>query len=93
MDLTTKKFCWNCKVVLGGEMLLDRDFRTLKSISEELGIKYHIVSELAPTGRKKKILKNSKYFSDVIITRLPLGKVGQKKDINDQINSELIADE
>ena len=50
----TNKNCWNCKVLTNSEgaILFDGDFKTLKEVSEELGLSYNQVVELS-SGRKK----------------------------------------
>ena len=43
---TTNKICWNLIIKLNEEILLDKEYKTLKDISDELQLSYNIVSEM-----------------------------------------------
>lgn len=79
-----KKKCWNCKVILGNDELLNEDFNTLKNIAEKLKLTYAQVSEMTSKGRKKKVIHNSPYMTDIIINRID----DEIVDIEDELNSE-----
>ena len=64
---TAKKNCWNCKVSLGDNILLDEDFKTLKEISTKLNLSYAQISELGPNGRKKKTTIINPYKTNINI--------------------------
>ena len=63
----TNKICWNLIIKLNEEILLDKEYKTLKDISDELQISYNIVSEMV-LGRKKN--KSGRYEPQYIFSRL-----------------------
>ena len=63
----TEKLCWNLKVINNENILLDKDYPSLKVIGDDLGFKYNRVVELA-TGRKKQ--NEGLYDSKYIFTKL-----------------------
>ena len=94
MNYLTKKNCWNCKVNLGEQIVLDEDFKTLREIATKLGVSYNQITELGPNGRRKTKKTNSPYITDITITRLSKGRVKKdKKSIDDEVSSEMILDE
>ena len=48
----TKKICWQLLISIDNNVISDKQYRTLKDISNELNMSYNIVSEMA-MGRKK----------------------------------------
>ena len=67
-----KKDCWKCQVLLGNQVLLNQDFKTLNGIATKLGLTYAQISELTPNGRKKKRLFNSPYITDILISKIKI---------------------
>jgi len=68
---------YNCKVSQecgGASMtLLNNDFKTLKDISQELGLTYQQVADLSSRTEKKNYQK-FKYYPKIEITKIPKTK-------------------
>ena len=64
---TTNKICWNLSIFNNDKEIFNRDFKTLKDISNELGLSYNIVSEMS-LGRKKN--KKGKFDTKYFFTRI-----------------------
>ena len=86
MDNLTKKNCWNCKINLGEQIVLDEDFKTLTHIATKLGMSYSQLSELGPNGRRKTKKINSPYLTDITLTRLSKGRIKPIKPIKIKSN-------
>tara|TARA_R110000803_G_scaffold83226_1_gene149377 strand:+ start:667 stop:879 length:213 start_codon:yes stop_codon:yes gene_type:complete len=63
----TNKICWKLIIELNDEVVLDKEFKTLKDVSNELGLSYNIVSEMV-LGRKKN--KSGRYEPKYTFSRL-----------------------
>ena len=63
----TNKICWKLIIELNDEVVLDKEFKTLKDVSNELGISYNIVSEMV-LGRKKN--KSGRYEPKYTFSRI-----------------------
>lgn len=63
----TKKLCWNLKILNNENVIFEKDYTTLKSMPEDLGITYNRVVELS-TGRKKQ--NGGKYDSVYVFTKI-----------------------
>ncbi len=76
----TNKLCWNCKVIVNNNELLNKNYRTLKDIGTDLGMSYSQIFELAPKGRRSKTIPKSKYTPQYIISKLPQPNIGAIKE-------------
>lgn len=87
----TNKNCWNCKVLSHkeGAILFDGDFKTLKEVSEELGLSYNQVVELS-SGRKKQPSGkyDTNYKIEKIKSQLPEVQELQENNIDNPILTE-----
>ena len=63
----TNKICWKLIIKCNDSIMLEKEFKTLKSISEELGYSYNVISEMA-LGRKKK--RGGKYDTQYLFKKL-----------------------
>tara|TARA_R110000803_G_scaffold70074_1_gene132776 strand:- start:4808 stop:5137 length:330 start_codon:yes stop_codon:yes gene_type:complete len=83
----TKKECFNCKVVMNGEIQQDRNYVNLRDVAKDLNMTYNQVVEITRNRRK---IKTGKYDTNYFI-----GKIKQNnKDIKDnEIPSECIDEE
>tara|TARA_R110000824_G_scaffold250374_3_gene439169 strand:+ start:165 stop:455 length:291 start_codon:yes stop_codon:yes gene_type:complete len=72
---TTKKDCFNLKIVFKDEVIFNEDFKTLKNIADELSFTYNRVIEMT-RGRKKEL--NGKYEPKYIIGKIKYTKDGEK---------------
>ena len=63
----TNKLCWNLKIMMNDNIVFEKDYTTLKSMPEDLGLTYNRVVELA-TGRKKQ--NGGKYDSVYVFTKI-----------------------
>ena len=64
---STKKECWNLKIVNNNNVLFDKNYPSLKLIGEDIGYKYNRVVELS-IGRKKQ--QSGVYDSQYIFTKI-----------------------
>ena len=62
---------YNCMISLMGDTILDKDFTTLKKLSEEIEMPYYIITAIYE-GRRTAYKKFTvtKYFPDLVITRI-----------------------
>ena len=62
---------YNCMISLMGDTILDKDFTTLKKLSEEIEMPYYIITDIYE-GRRTAYKKftGTKYFPDLVITRI-----------------------
>jgi len=78
---------YNCKVYQecgsASMTLLNKDFRNLKEISEELGLTYQQIADIS-SRPDKKLYQKFKYYPEIKITRIP--KI--KNNISDKLSHE-----
>lgn len=66
----TKKDCWNVIVKdYQDNILLNKNYSSLKKASDDLGITYAQIFELSPNGRKKN-KKFCKYSPNIIVEKI-----------------------
>ena len=63
--------CFNCTITQMGKEIHNKDYITLKDISDDIGLSYSIIADIS-SGRKKNLKYNDFiYFPSVEIKRLP----------------------
>jgi len=72
---STRKECWNLKIVNNNNVLFDKNYPSLKVIGEDIGYKYNRVVELS-IGRKKQ--QSGIYDSQYIFTKI--NSIGCKEE-------------
>ena len=77
---TTQKECYNLSIELKGEETFNKNFKTLKDISNELGLSYNRVVEMK-RGRKKQ--NKGKYEPQYFIARIT-DKIEKDKEIENE---------
>lgn len=75
----TQKNCYNLKVMMNGIETLNKDFKTLRDISNELGFSYNKVVELK--RKKNKIIKGT-YEPHYIIDKISEYKIVDDIDVS-----------
>ncbi len=84
---------YNCKIFhnLGESTsmtLHNKDYKSLKDISEDLGLTYQQVADISSRKEKKKY-QEFKYFPEIKITRIPKEKISiNNKDESTETNNE-----
>ena len=68
--MKSKKDCFNCKIVLNENELHNKDYKSLKEISEDLGLSYSIIADLSNGRKQSKKYDNFKYQPKISISRL-----------------------
>ena len=81
---STKKECWNLKIVNNEVVLFDKNYPSLKLIGEDIGYKYNRVVELS-IGRKKQ--QSGIYDSQYIFTKI------NSKGCEEEHKSEEVAED
>ena len=67
---TTKKKCWSIRVIQNEVEVFSKQYSTLTEASEDLGMSYCQLFELAPNGRNKKKKKKSKFAPEIIVEKI-----------------------
>ena len=68
--MKSKKDCFNCKIVLNENELHNKDYKSLKEISEDLGLSYAIIADLSNGRKQSKKYDNFKYQPKIEISRI-----------------------
>ena len=63
---------FNCKIIQQNIELHNKDYLTLKDIADDIGLSYHIVSNISSNRKPNKKTSNFIYFPKIIITKLEL---------------------
>ena len=62
--------CFNCKVSINGNILHDKQYKTLKEISDELNLSYQQVADYSAKRVKRRQTNNFIYYPQVEITKI-----------------------
>lgn len=62
--------CFNCKVSINGNILHDKQYKTLKEISNELNLSYQQVADYSANRVKRRQTNNFIYYPQVEITKI-----------------------
>lgn len=68
--MKSKSCVYNCKITMGDQILHQNNYQSLNDIAKELGISYHIVSNIHIGRKPDKKWSNYKYKQNIEITRL-----------------------
>ena len=68
--MKSKTCIYNCKITMGEQVIHQNNYQSLKDIADELGISYHIVSNIHIGRKPDKKWSNYKYKQNIEITRL-----------------------
>ena len=63
---------FNCKITLQGNELHNKDYLTLKDISNDIGLSYNIVANISCNRKPNKKINDFIYFPKIEITKLEL---------------------
>jgi len=63
---------FNCKITLQGNELHNKDYLTLKDISDDIGLSYNIVANISCNRKPNKKINDFKYFPKIEIIKLQL---------------------
>tara|TARA_R100000734_G_C3305095_1_gene95611 strand:- start:568 stop:861 length:294 start_codon:yes stop_codon:yes gene_type:complete len=85
---------YNCKITQNGVELHNKDYISLKDISNELGLSYHIVANISSNRKPNKKTSNFIYFPKIEIVRLELdyNEIEKEKKERKQNKSNNIID-
>ena len=62
--------CFKCIIKLHDEIIHDKEYKTLKDISEDIGLTYNMVADISCNRKKQTKYKNFIYMPDISIMRL-----------------------
>ena len=81
--------CFNCTIEQNGNTLLDKDYITLKEISEDIGLSYSIIADISSGRKKNSKYNNFKFMPQIQIRRINKKEYNEnKKEYNENINIE-----
>tara|TARA_R100000541_G_scaffold11969_3_gene20229 strand:- start:1247 stop:1603 length:357 start_codon:yes stop_codon:yes gene_type:complete len=91
----TNKNCWKILIKQGDYILCDKEYKTLREASVDLGLTYSQICELGPNGRCKKKSLNFKFMPSISITKInpdSIEDLNIPEPILDIFNSETIGE-
>jgi hypothetical protein len=68
--MKSKTNCFNCQIILNSKIIHDKDYITLKDISDELGLSYNIIADISCQRKKNHAYKNFIYQPIINIKRI-----------------------
>jgi len=71
--MKSKTPCFNCLIEQNNNVLHDKDYITLKDISDDIGLSYSIIADLS-SGRKK----NAKYNKFIYHPKITIRRIDKK---------------
>ena len=81
--MKSKNNCFNCKISLNGNLIHDKDYITLKDISEDVGLSYNIIADISSNRKKNHAYNNFKYQPQIDIKRLNKNVKKENLIVND----------
>jgi hypothetical protein len=68
--MKSKTNCFNCKITLNDNELHNKDYKSLKEISDDLGLSYAIIADLSNGRKQSKKYDKFKYQPKIEISRI-----------------------
>jgi len=62
--------CFNCKITQNDSVLHDKDYKTLKDISTDIGLSYNIIADISSKRKVNKKYSDFKFLPKIEIKRL-----------------------
>jgi hypothetical protein len=79
------KNCFNCEISQNGEILHNKDYITLRDISDDIGLSYSIIADISSGRKKNQKYNNFKFMPKIKITRL-LNKTNNNMENTETLN-------